>query len=202
VREHYDDRIVAISARLVTPFIQLFALYVIFHGHYSPGGGFQGGAMLAASFLLIRLSIGTDAAQIQFERGWGTPGSSMGTFIFLGTGLVALILGANFLDYAGLPLGMEASEVRSMGILFVEIGVAVAVAATLTAIYDDLVGEQPEKHHEGLEEEATETEEADQVHAERPPGVEDVGEGQEKEDRDGDRRADRGTDGLEGGRDG
>lgn len=163
MREHYADRIVALSARLVTPFIQLFALYVVFHGHYSPGGGFQGGAMLAASFLLIRLSIGTEAAQLQFRRNWGTPGSSIGALVFLGTGLLALIFGANFLDYAGLPLGLPEPELRNLGILIVEIGVAVAVAATLTAIYDDLVGDKPESHHAGLEEEATETVEVDQL---------------------------------------
>jgi multicomponent Na+:H+ antiporter subunit B len=163
MREHYADRIVALSARLVTPFIQLFALYVVFHGHYSPGGGFQGGAMLAASFLLIRLSIGTGAAQLQFRRNWGTPGSSIGILVFLGTGLVALFLGANFLDYAGLPLGLPEPELRNLGILVVEIGVAVAVAATLTSIYDDLVGEKPELHHAGLEQDATETLEVDQL---------------------------------------
>ena len=163
MREHYADRIVALEARLVTPFIQLFALYVVFHGHYSPGGGFQGGAMLAASFLLIRLSIGTGAAQLQFRRNWGMPGSSIGTLVFLGTGLMALFFGANFLDYAGLPLGLPEPEVRNLGILVVEIGVAVAVASTLTTIYDDLVGEKPESHHAGLEEDATETVEADQM---------------------------------------
>jgi len=170
VREHYADRIVALSARLVTPFIQLFALYVIFHGHYSPGGGFQGGAMLAASFLLIRLSIGTDAAQLQFQRSWGTPGGSIGTLVFLGVGVVVLFFGANYLDYAGLPLGLPEPELRNLGILFVELGVAVAVTATLTAIYDDLVGEKPELHHAGLEEQATKTEEADQMAA--SPGEE------------------------------
>jgi multicomponent Na+:H+ antiporter subunit B len=163
MREHYADRIVALSARLVTPFIQLFALYVVFHGHYSPGGGFQGGAMLAASFLLIRLSIGTGAAQLQFRRNWATPGSSIGILVFLGTGLVALFLGANFLDYAGLPLGLPEPELRNLGILVVEIGVAIAVAATLTSIYDDLVGEEPELHHAGLEQDATETVEVDQL---------------------------------------
>jgi multicomponent Na+:H+ antiporter subunit B len=142
MRGYYNDRIVALSSRLVVPFIQLFALYVIFHGHYSPGGGFQGGAMLAASFLLIRLSVGTDAAQLQFRRGWGTPGSSIGTLIYLATGIIALVMGGYFLDYSHLPLGMGESETRSMGILIVEIGVAIAVASTLTAIYDDLVGEE------------------------------------------------------------
>ena len=163
MREYYHDRIVALSTRLMAPFIQIFALYVIFHGHYSPGGGFQGGALLAASFLLMRLSIGTDAAQLQFRRSWGTPGSSIGTLIFLGIGMFGLLFGAGYLDYAGIPIGLTAPDLRSLGILVVEIGVAVAVAATLTAIYDDLVGDQPEDHHPGLEHDATATEEADQV---------------------------------------
>jgi len=142
MRGYYDDRIVALSSRLVVPFIQLFALYVVFHGHYSPGGGFQGGAMLAASFLLIRLSVGSDGAQLQFRKGWGTPGSSIGTMVFLGTGIVVLVLGGYFLDYSQLPFHMAASRTRAMGILIVEIGVAIAVTCTLTAIYDDLVGEE------------------------------------------------------------
>ena len=51
-----DNPIVTLVSRLISPFIMLFALYVIFHGHYSPGGGFQGGTMLAAAVLLLRLS--------------------------------------------------------------------------------------------------------------------------------------------------
>lgn len=162
MREYYDDRIVALTTRLVTPFIQLFALYVIFHGHYSPGGGFQGGAMLAASFLLMRLSIGTDAAHLQFPRSWGTPLSSAGTLLFLAVGLAAIPAGAAFLDYAGLPLGLPDDQARNLGILVIEIGVALAVTGTLTSIYDDLVGDRPETHHADLAE-APPTEEADQL---------------------------------------
>lgn len=162
MRSYYDDRIVALSARMVTPFIQLFALYVVFHGHYSPGGGFQGGAMLAASFLLIRLSIGTAAAQSQFQRSWGTPVSSIGALVFLGAGLIVMFFGFNFLDYAGLPLGLSDPELRNAGILAIELGVAVTVAATLTAIYDDLVGEPLGPLAGGLDE-PTVVAEADQV---------------------------------------
>ena len=39
-----DSVIVHVVTRVMVPLIQIFALYVIFHGHYSPGGGFQGGA--------------------------------------------------------------------------------------------------------------------------------------------------------------
>ncbi|NVM57303.1 MAG: sodium:proton antiporter, partial [Desulfobacterales bacterium] len=47
------DLIIKTVCRLLIPFIQLFALYVIAHGHHSPGGGFQGGVILGASIMLL-----------------------------------------------------------------------------------------------------------------------------------------------------
>ena len=94
-----DNPIVLLISRMVSPFIMLFALYVIFHGHYSPGGGFQGGTMLAASLILIRLTAGTEIAQLQFKKSWGIILGSIGVLIYFSTGLVAMLLGGNFLDY-------------------------------------------------------------------------------------------------------
>ncbi|MDD4457744.1 MAG: MnhB domain-containing protein, partial [Syntrophotalea acetylenica] len=51
-----EDLIVRTAVRLLVPFIQLFGLYVIVHGHYSPGGGFQGGVILGSSFILLALA--------------------------------------------------------------------------------------------------------------------------------------------------
>ena len=51
MNERYHNTIVDGVARVIVPFIQIFALYVIIHGHYGPGGGFQGGVILAASLL-------------------------------------------------------------------------------------------------------------------------------------------------------
>lgn len=143
MRQPYDDRIVELSTRMVTPFIQIFALYVIFHGHYSPGGGFQGGAILAASFLLVRLGTGSETANLQFADRWGTPGGSIGTLLYLGVGLLVMLLGHEFLNYAGLPIGSTPPEARNAGILIIEIGVALAVATTLTSIFDDLIEPDP-----------------------------------------------------------
>jgi cobalamin synthase len=50
-----DSIIITTLTRLLTPFIQLFGLYVIMHGHSSPGGGFQGGVILGAGFILRRI---------------------------------------------------------------------------------------------------------------------------------------------------
>ena len=43
------------AVRLLTPFLMLFSAYVLVHGHYSPGGGFPGGAVLAGALVLVRL---------------------------------------------------------------------------------------------------------------------------------------------------
>ncbi len=139
-----EDNIITITiSSIVSPFIMLFALYVVFHGHYSPGGGFQGGTLLAASILLVRLACGSKVGQLQFKKKYGTPLGALGVLIYFGTGLITMFLGGNFLNYHFLPLAGIPSHQRSMGILFVEIGVALAVMAILVAIYDDLLEGNP-----------------------------------------------------------
>lgn len=134
-----NNPIVSLVSRMVSPFIMIFALYVVFHGHYSPGGGFQGGTMLAAAVLLIRLAAGKDVSQYQFKKSWGNRLGSVGVLIYFGTGFLAMLMGGNYLNYHHLPLGLEPFMLRSWGILIVEIGVAMAVMGILVAIYDDLL---------------------------------------------------------------
>ena len=137
-----DNPITTLISSIVAPFIMLFGLYIIFHGHYSPGGGFQGGTMMAASVIIIRLALGNEIGQVQFPSRLGTPLGSLGVLIYFGTGLAAIIFGGSFLNYHFLPVSNEASFQRSIGILLVEIGVGLAVMAILIAIYDDLLGEE------------------------------------------------------------
>ena len=144
MNRYKDNPIVLLVSRLVSPFIMLFALYIIFHGHYSPGGGFQGGTMLAASVLLIRLAMGTEISQLLFKSSWGTPLGSVGVLMYFGTGMLALILGGQFLNYVYLPFTGPASMERSLGVLLVEVGVGIAVMGILVAIYDDLLEGEPD----------------------------------------------------------
>lgn len=144
MRRYKPNPILIAVGSAISPFIMLFGLYVIFHGHYSPGGGFQGGTLLAASLLLIRLTSGFDIAQLQFKRVLGTPLGSIGVLIYFGTGLLAMVSGGEFLNYAFLPFaGFTGAGLRSLGILMVEIGVGLAVMAILVAIYDDLLEGYP-----------------------------------------------------------
>lgn len=121
--------------RFLVPFIQLFGLYVIVHGHSSPGGGFQGGVILAASFILLSIAYGVDAMRQRFPLAAVVVLISVGVLIYGGLGLVTMLLGANFLDYGVLP----GAEPRSLGMLVVEIGVGVTVMAAMVSIFHELI---------------------------------------------------------------
>jgi multicomponent Na+:H+ antiporter subunit B len=118
----------------------VFGFYVIFHGHYSPGGGFQGGTLLAASILLIRISSGTAISSLQFKDYLATPYAALGVLIYFGTGLIAIFAGGYFLDYGQLPIpGLEAADLRYWGILIIELGIGITVMSVLVLIYDNMV---------------------------------------------------------------
>lgn len=132
--------IVLLGSRLLSPYIMVFGLYVIFHGHYSPGGGFQGGTLLAASLLLIRISSGRRISRIQFREYLTTPLAVLGVLIYFGTGLTAVLAGGYFLDYEQLPLpGLDGADLRYWGILIIELGIGLAVMAVLVSIFDNMV---------------------------------------------------------------
>ena len=143
IKQRYQSIIVQTICSLLIPFIQLFALYVIFHGHYGPGGGFQGGVLLAVSFILQRLYLGTEVSYRKFPPKLAPVFAAIGMLIFVLAGLVPMVIGGAFLDYAYLPIpGISGAELRYLGILIVEVGIGLAVFGTLVLIFDNLIGER------------------------------------------------------------
>lgn len=141
MRERYENPVVEWVSRSMVPFIQIFALYVITHGHYGPGGGFQGGVILAASMMLLRLALGEEEEHRRFPPELAVALGISGLLIFFITGFLPVVSGAAFLDYAHLPgLGGSAAEMRYTGILIVEIGIGMAVWGILVTLFDHLLG--------------------------------------------------------------
>ena len=142
--ERYEGLVVDVVSRLMVPVIQLYALYVIFHGHYSPGGGFQGGVILATSVVLMRLTLGVEESHRLFSPKLALGLLSAGISTFALIAAFPLLTGGLLLDYADLPLpGVQDAMRRYYGILFVEIGIAVTVLGSLVTIYDALTGSTP-----------------------------------------------------------
>ena len=144
------DLIIKTACRILVPFIQLFGLYVIAHGHHSPGGGFQGGVILGASMILLAISHDLRTAIGRMSESVHAILCPIGVFIYAGTGALCLVLGHNFLDYGVLAkiLYVDPVTARSHGILIVEIGVGFAVMATMIWIYNNISSKG--KYDEGL----------------------------------------------------
>jgi multicomponent Na+:H+ antiporter subunit B len=132
-----QDVVITTTCRLIIPFIQLFGLYVLVHGHYSPGGGFQGGVIFAAGYILLAVSHDLRTLSSRFGERASHLLSAAGVLLYAGVGLLGLVMGANFLDYAGVAgiLGMALASGHSLGILLVEVGVSMTVTAALVIIF-------------------------------------------------------------------
>ncbi len=144
------DLILQTTSRLIIPFIQIFALYVIAHGHHSPGGGFQGGVILGASMILFAIAYDLRSAIQRMSERLTAFLCALGVLIYVGVGAVCMLYGRNFLGYSALAgvLGVDPISARSHGILLVEIGVGLAVMAVMVVLYYNLASAG--KQDEGL----------------------------------------------------
>lgn len=132
----HDSVIVQTVVRLLLPWIRIFALYVLLHGHDSPGGGFQGGVIMAASYILIGLALGRDELDRSFPEESALRWSVAGALVFLLAGVLGLAGGGALLDYAAAPVpGITRIDLRYYGVLVIEIGVFMTVTAALTLIF-------------------------------------------------------------------
>ncbi|UCB58705.1 MAG: hypothetical protein JSV67_08930 [Thermoplasmatales archaeon] len=53
------SKIVKTITSIAFPFVMIYGLYVILHGHLTPGGGFQGGAVVASACAMIVVAFGS-----------------------------------------------------------------------------------------------------------------------------------------------
>lgn len=126
--------ILRVTTKLLIGPIILFALYVQFHGDFSPGGGFQAGVIMAVAFILYGIVFGLEAAQNVFPLWLVHKLMALGVLIYAGTGVASLFLGYDFLDYGAFS-PHHPSHGQHWGILAVELGVLVTVTGVMVAIY-------------------------------------------------------------------
>ena len=125
--------ILRIVAKIMIPYILLFALDVQFHGDFGPGGGFQAGVIFAAGFILYGLIFGIENAR-KVIPAWVTRILlAIGLLLYGGTGIASFFMGGNFLNYSVLSHNPVSGQ--HLGILLVELGVGITVSATMMTIF-------------------------------------------------------------------
>ena len=128
-----DDIILRVVAKLLMPFMLVFALYVQFHGDYGPGGGFQAGVIAAAAIIFYAIIFGLSAGQVLAPDWLVETMLAAGVLLYAGVGLAGIALGGNYLDYFVLDADSVTGQHR--GIFWVEAGVGCTVAGVMLKLF-------------------------------------------------------------------
>ncbi|MCF7936391.1 MAG: sodium:proton antiporter [Synergistales bacterium] len=128
-------------------FMVVFGTYIIIHGHITPGGGFQGGAIVATFMAFLLVAFGGDKFLGWARKGMNSGMETSGLLIFLGAGLAAFGIGPflyNFLANQGglfgspVPIGANPGVLNSSGtiaLMNIAVGLEVVGALSLIIIY-------------------------------------------------------------------
>ncbi|MFH1201982.1 MAG: MnhB domain-containing protein [Candidatus Omnitrophota bacterium] len=130
--------IVKTITRLTVGLILLYGIYIVLHGHLSPGGGFAGGVIIALSFIHLMLAFGKEVALQKLSQAAASFFESLGAIMFLSIALLGLIGGYFFLNFF-LQKG-EPFRLFSAGIIpLCNIAICLKVGAGLFAIFVALI---------------------------------------------------------------
>jgi len=129
--------IVRATARFMTPFIMVLGLYVVLHGHLTPGGGFAGGVFIGGAYVLMVLAYGADGAKSAFYKQRASLFECSGIFLFWFLAVLGLLQkGVFFLNMLQKAAPGKPHTVFSAGIIpLCNLAIGIEVAAGLFSIF-------------------------------------------------------------------
>jgi multisubunit Na+/H+ antiporter MnhB subunit len=119
---------------IVIGFIFIYGLYIIVHGHLTPGGGFAGGVIIAGAFILRYLAFGSIPKQEKNATVTASIFESLGGLLFIGIALLGLVIAGTFfvnLLPKGTPLYLASAGI----IPLCNIAIGIKVGAGLFSIF-------------------------------------------------------------------
>ncbi len=128
--------VLSTGSKFLFPFILLLGIYIFLHGHLTPGGGFQGGAIIASGFLLNYLA----CPEKRINENSFKAIESIGGLIFVIMGLLGLLIGGYFL-LNFLPKGIPNTLLSSGIIPIIYIAIGLKVGMELAGIVGNLIEE-------------------------------------------------------------
>jgi len=126
-------------ARLVSGLIFIYGIYIILHGHLTPGGGFAGGAIVAGAYILLILAYGSSEARLKMEIRGSSLTESLAILVVILLALAAMLIGFRIFFANYLPRG-EAGELVSAGVIpLLNLFIGIEVAAAILTIFLALI---------------------------------------------------------------
>lgn len=139
VSSHGLSFIVKRTFGLLTPFIFLFSLYIIAHGHLSPGGGFQGGVILGAVSIIFSIVYGSAFDYKRYSPQSKTVLETGGALLFVFIGLLGLFFEGSFLNNLNFLNNKAGTLISGGSIPLINLGVGFKVGAGLAIIFYSMI---------------------------------------------------------------
>lgn len=122
------------GSSVIFPLIVIFGAYIFINGHLTPGGGFQGGAVIASGVLLVLLANKTKIISHRFMEVI----ESFSGFTYVAIGVLGIILASGFLDNRIFALGEFGTLLSAGAIPLIYIFVGLKVGTELSTILINL----------------------------------------------------------------
>ncbi len=126
-------------AQLMSGIIFMYGIYIVTHGHLTPGGAFAGGIILAGSFILLILAFGSEVIKLRKEETGSSFTESLAILITILLASAGFFAGSMFFFNNFLPKGTVGELVSAGTIPLYNIFIGVEVAAAIVTIFLALV---------------------------------------------------------------
>lgn len=133
-RKRPSSEFLQTGTALLTPFIIMFGVYIFINGHLSPGGGFQGGAVVASAMLFLLLTF----PGYKFKHTVLNWIESISGASYVIVGILGILLAGGFLDNRILPLGEYGKILSAGAIPVIYIFIGLKVGTELAGILENL----------------------------------------------------------------
>jgi multicomponent Na+:H+ antiporter subunit B len=134
-RPYTESSVIMTTVRVVAPFVFTYGLFVMFHGADSSGGGFQGGAIVAAMVILLGFAFGIEPTREWFTNRIIVGLAAGGVIAFFAIGVGPLLLEGNFLEYTAYYDAFGFEKASKYGIEGVELGIGAIVTGAISGLF-------------------------------------------------------------------
>lgn len=131
--------IVKKTTQLIAGLIFLYGIYIILHGHLTPGGGFAGGVILAGSFILLILAFGSDYLNLVKEETGSTFYENLGVLLALVLAISGIVAGTGIFFSNWFPKGTPGDLISAGTLPLYNIFIGMEVAASILTIFLALI---------------------------------------------------------------
>jgi multisubunit Na+/H+ antiporter MnhB subunit len=131
--------IVKKTTQLIAGIVFLYGMYVVIHGHLTPGGGFAGGIIMAGAFILLILAFGSDFIKLTKEESGSTIYENLAILIVAFLALSGLIFGARIFFLNWLPKGTPGQLISAGLVPLYNVFIGIEVASSILTIFLALI---------------------------------------------------------------